>query len=424
MVEQAPQSGRGRLMSDMINLPVAISLSSDIEVRDGLADAYRARVRWTDPHTKKRKSISETFATRGEAEEWIGTAQGAACRGVDPHVAAMTVAEYGTANMKLALRGIARKTTDPYLAGWRKRVVPVLGHLPLTMVSNGIVDRAIKAWISDGASRSTVKNSLAVLVLVMEQAVRDEIIERNPSRVFGWQRQYELLEDEVDNPRALALADFHALEALSAALVAKSNPSYQGWGDAVIFAACTAARIGEVSGCLVRDISTKDWIWTVRRQTTPSPGELAEGLTRSTGGGLVDKGTKGRRSRVIPLIPQVHDTVMRRLKAVGNKPDARLFTGPRGGPISTAGLRRATHWNDVVTALGYEYLTRHGLRHTGLTWMADSGVKPHVLQKIAGHGSITTTQRYLHPDYETIAEAGGLLSNHLSERSRPNLRSV
>jgi integrase len=424
MVEQAPQSGRGRLMSDMINLPVAISLSSDIEVRDGLADAYRARVRWTDPHTKKRKSISETFATRGEAEEWIGTAQGAACRGVDPHVAAMTVAEYGTANMKLALRGIARKTTDPYLAGWRKRVVPVLGHLPLTMVSNGIVDRAIKAWISDGASRSTVKNSLAVLVLVMEQAVRDEIIERNPSRVFGWQRQYELLEDEVDNPRALALADFHALEALSAALVAKSNPSYQGWGDAVIFAACTAARIGEVSGCLVRDINTKDWLWTVRRQTTPSPGELAEGLTRSTGGGLVDKGTKGRRSRVIPLIPQVHDTVMRRLKAVGNKPDARLFTGPRGGPISTAGLRRATHWNDVVTALGYEYLTRHGLRHTGLTWMADSGVKPHVLQKIAGHGSITTTQRYLHPDYETIAEAGGLLSNHLSERSRPNLRSV
>ncbi|MCX6489336.1 MAG: tyrosine-type recombinase/integrase [Mycobacterium sp.] len=411
-------------MSDKINLPVAISLSSDIEVRDGLADAYRARVRWTDPHTKKRKSISETFATRGEAEEWIGTAQGAAGRGVDPHVAAMTVAEYGTANMQLALRGIARKTTDPYLAGWRKRVVPVLGHLPLTMVSNGIVDRAIKAWISDGASRSTVKSSLAVLVLVMEQAVRDEIIERNPSRVFGWQRQYELVEDEVDNPRALALADFHDLQTLSAALVAKSNPPYQGWGDAVIFAACTAARIGEVSGCLVRDINTKDWLWTVRRQTTPSPGELAEGLTRSTGGGLVDKGTKGRRSRVIPLIPQVHETVMRRLKAVGNKPDARLFTGPRGGPISTAGLRRATHWNDVVTALGYEYLTRHGLRHTGLTWMADSGVKPHVLQKIAGHGSITTTQRYLHPDYETIAEAGGLLSNHLIERSRPNLRSV
>ena len=111
--------------------------------------------------------------------------QGAATRGVNPDVAAMTLAEYGTAVMKLALRGLARKTTDPYLAGWHKRVVPVLGHLPIGMISNGMVDRAIKAWIADGVSRSTVKNSLAVLVLVVEQAVRDEIIERNPARVFG-----------------------------------------------------------------------------------------------------------------------------------------------------------------------------------------------------------------------------------------------
>lgn len=411
-------------MSGKIHLPVAVSLSADIEVREGLADAYRARVRWTDPHTKKRKSTSATFATREEAEEWIGKAQGAATRGVNPDVAAMTLAEYGTAVMKLALRGLARKTTDPYLAGWHKRVVPVLGHLPIGMISNGMVDRAIKAWIADGVSRSTVKNSLAVLVLVVEQAVRDEIIERNPARVFGWQRQYEMSEDEIDDPRALALRDLHALEALAAALVEKSNPPYQGWGDAVIFEACTAARIGEVSGCRVRDINTRDWIWTVRRQTTPSPGELSEGTDRRTGGGLVDKGTKGRRVRVVPLIPQVRETVLRRLEAVGMESDSRLFVGPRGGPITTAGLRRATHWDEVVAELGYERLTRHGLRHTGLTWMADSGVKPHVLQKIAGHGSITTTQRYLHPDHEAIAEAGGLLSSHLSKRSRPNLRSV
>jgi integrase len=37
-------------------------------------------------------------------------------------------------------------------------------------------------------------------------------------------------------------------------------------------------------------------------------------------------------------------------------------------------LRYATHWDEVVTALGYGYLRRHDLRHTGLTWMADAGV--------------------------------------------------
>lgn len=37
------------------------------------------------------------------------------------------------------------------------------------------------------------------------------------------------------------------------------------WGDVVIFAACAAARIGEVAGCRVGDIDTTNWTWTVRR---------------------------------------------------------------------------------------------------------------------------------------------------------------
>ncbi|MEW1775157.1 hypothetical protein [Streptomyces sp. NPDC086777] len=41
----------------------------------------------------------------------------------------MKLAEYGEANMDLALRGLEPKTPDPYLSGWRIRVVPALGHL-------------------------------------------------------------------------------------------------------------------------------------------------------------------------------------------------------------------------------------------------------------------------------------------------------
>jgi hypothetical protein len=36
----------------------------------------------------------------------------------------MTLAIYGDSVMPLALRGLEGKTLDPYLAGWRKRVVP------------------------------------------------------------------------------------------------------------------------------------------------------------------------------------------------------------------------------------------------------------------------------------------------------------
>jgi hypothetical protein len=46
--------------------------------------------------------------------------------------------------------------------------------------------------------------------------------------------------------------------------------------------------------------------------------------------------------------------------------------------------------------------------------MADAGVPVHVLRLIAGHGSLTTTQRHLHPNQQSIISAGQALSAHLN----------
>jgi site-specific recombinase XerD len=105
-----------------------------------------------------------------------------------------------------------------------------------------------------------------------------------------------------------------------------------------------------------------------------------------------------------------------------------LFTGPRGGRITTLSCATRPRWDEVVTALGYEHLRRHWLRHTGLTWTADAGVPVHVLRKIAGHGSLTTTQRYLHPDSTSIAAAGDSLTAAFLRAPRspngPQLRAL
>ncbi len=324
--------------------PVGVSLSADIEYRPDRPEPYRARVRWIDPATKRRKSKSQACPSEQAALDWIEAIRRIAQAGIDPETASMTLAVYGESVMPLALRGLEGKTLDPYLAGWRKRVVPALGHLPLRMITNGAVDRAVHGWIAEQCGRSTVKNSLAVLVRIMEQAVRDGILDRNPARVVGWQRAYQRAEDELDDPRSLALPDWQALCDLAAALVARSADHFEGWGDVVIFAACTAARIGEVSGLRCADIDCDAWTWTVRRQTTPSPG------------GLIDKGTKGKRARTVPLIEEVRPLVEKRLDAIGHDLTARIFTGPRGGRITTAVLRDATHWDEVVTQLGYEHL--------------------------------------------------------------------
>ncbi|MFF2077435.1 tyrosine-type recombinase/integrase [Kitasatospora sp. NPDC058162] len=216
--------------------------------------------------------------------------------------------------------------------------------------------------------------------------------------VFGKRRA----EDELDDPRALALPGWETLDKLATGLVQRSHGDFGGWGDMVRFAPCTAARIEEVSGVRRTDFDRKRWTWDLCRQTTTAPG------------GLVDKGTKGKRRRTVPLIPEIRELVAWRLDVIDQDPMARLFTGPRGERITTAALRDATHWDAVVVALGYEHLRRHDLRRTGLTWMADAGVPLHVLRKIAGHGSLATTQRYPHPDRPSIELAGEALGAHLS----------
>lgn len=83
----------------------------------------------------------------------------------------------------------------------------------------------------------------------------------------------------------------------------------------------------------VADIDTTQWIRTVRRRTTPASG------------GLTDKGTKGKRPRKLPIAEEISPFAAQRILSAGPDPDARLFTGPRGGRISTAVLRDATRWD-------------------------------------------------------------------------------
>jgi hypothetical protein len=142
-------------------VPAAIELSVDIEHRPDRPQPFRARVRWTEPGTGRRPSRSAAFAGHEAAQSWVERLRRHARSGIHPAVATMTLAAYGESVIDLALRGLEPKTLDPYLSGWRLRVVPALGHVPTVDVRTGDVDRAVHGWIADGCSLSTIKNSLA-----------------------------------------------------------------------------------------------------------------------------------------------------------------------------------------------------------------------------------------------------------------------
>ncbi len=374
--------------------PLGAVVHVDIRERPGPRGVgYLARARWTHPRTGRREETTRTFATRAAAEFWLDDQRLQAKTGIDR---GQTLAAFCEQLGDRWARTIDSSSTfDPYSAGLRLRVLPDLGHLSVGMLTAGLIDRAIDRW-ENAYSVSTVKNTVAALVLVLDEAVRDGLLPRNPAKDRARRSRVGPQGSHRDDisPRDMALPDVAALNELVVEVVTRGR--HQCWGDMVTILATTAMRISEVSGLIVGDVDLEAGLLHVRRQTYPGRG------------GLINKTTKGRRRRVVPIIEQLRPT-LRRLVG-GRAAGDRLLTGPKGGVITTATLRDATGWDDLVERLGHGSLVRHGLRHTAMTWMADSGVSLYVLQRVAGHQDPAVTARYLHPDTRALLEAGTAFS--------------
>ena len=230
--------------------------------------------------TGRRVGLKRSHTTLGEAERWLESLEIAAATGIDPGQTLATLV--ATIGDRWA-RAIDRTSTyDPYSAGLRLRVLPKLGHLPIGMITAGLIDRAIDDWeLLHG--RSTVKNTVSVRVLVLDEAVRDGLLARNPAKDRARRRTAgrAIEADEPASPRDLARPDVETLNRLVESVDAAGG--HDASGDTVTVLATTALRISEVAGLRVGDIDLAHGLIHVVRQTYPERG------------GLVTKQTKGRR---------------------------------------------------------------------------------------------------------------------------------
>jgi hypothetical protein len=144
-------------------------------------------------------------------------------------------------------RGIdPTSTLDPYSAGLRKRVLPPLGHLPVSIITAGLIDRAIDQWEA-AYGRSTVKHTVAALVLVLDGGARRPAGPQpgEGSGAAAYRRPVYLADGGSESPRDFALPDVHALSRLVDEAVQRGG--HQAWGDCVMILATTALRISEMA---------------------------------------------------------------------------------------------------------------------------------------------------------------------------------
>jgi len=115
---------------------------------------------------------------------------------------------------------------------------------------------------------------------------------------------------------------------------------------------------------------------------------------------------KGRKQRMVPLLPQVQKLIADYVALCPYElpADGPLFVGAKGGPLSPRVVQLAMA--RLRGALGLaETATPHALRHSFATHLLARGGDLRSIQELLGHASLATTQIYTEVDAERLIEA-------------------
>jgi integrase len=175
---------------------------------------------------------------------------------------------------------------------------------------------------------------------------------------------------------------------------------------------------------------------TILLGTGARPGEIFalrwERIQLNGKGGLLQiaDGKSAAAKRLLPLVPAVFHTLKARWTASGEPENGWVFPADtvsrhiEGGSAKNYHARALAAIEKAAKDEGVEPPVKpfppYIFRHTALTRLAESGCDAFTLARIAGHSSISITQRYCHPQAEAIERAfskfGGE-SLHLSLQS-------
>lgn len=113
---------------------------------------------------------------------------------------------------------------------------------------------------------------------------------------------------------------------------------------------------------------------------------------------------KGDKERSVPIAAPLHAILSAYLKGRDKTSKGYVFESQRGGPMGRRGLFHCvTRWAEragLPDGVGC-----HTLRHSIATHLVSSGMSIRYVQKMLGHASITTTERYVAVENQDLQRA-------------------
>ncbi|MEV8096050.1 site-specific integrase [Kitasatospora sp. NPDC085879] len=329
----------------------------------------RWQVRYYDPVTGQRRPDEKTYATKTDAEVRLSQIEADISRDVwsDPDAGCVNFGEY--AERWLRERKLEETTRERYETVLRLHIAPVLGGRFVSEITAPRV-RSWRSGLLESVGEPTVVKAYQMLRAIMNTAVDDELIKRNPCRIKG--------ADTYDVPERPVLT-VQEVFAVADAIGTR-------WRALVLLTAFTTLRFGELAALRRRDVDLEERLVRVRRNQA----ELYSGR-------LLDKAPKSAAGfRPVAFPSQIVPDLARHLETFsGPGADGHLFLGPRGGQLRRSNFRE--DWVKAKAKAGVsEDVHFHDLRHTGNTIASQNGASTRELMTRMGHSTTRAALIYQH----------------------------
>ncbi|MFH8479811.1 tyrosine-type recombinase/integrase [Streptomyces sp. NPDC018055] len=342
----------------------------------------RYQARYPGPDGVMRPA-PDTFTTSRDADDWLAEKRTEIRRGdwQDPDAGAVDFREYALLWVKE--RRLSQTTEELYHRLLRLHILPAFEGLGLDQITAP----RVRSWRSErldttGAD-TTVAKSYRLLKAILETAVEDELIRRNPCRIRGAGK-------ETAAERPVATVD--QVDALADVLGPR-------WRLMVFLGAYGPLRPEEQAELRRKDVDLDDLTVRVRKAAPElTTGKRAEGPTKSEA---------GKRLVVLPAFLQ--KDLRRHLDWYAEKgPDGLLFVGEKGKPFRRSTFGRK--WRKARATVGLpENFRFYDLRHTGHTLTTRSGATLKDTMVRAGQSTERAALIYQHSDTDRQREvAAGL----------------
>ncbi|QWB24213.1 MULTISPECIES: site-specific integrase [Streptomyces] len=323
-----------------------------------------------------------TFETTADADDWLAERQTEIRRGDwrDPDAGAVGFRAY--AEKWVEERELAPLTQDLYRYLLDKHLF-ALADLDL----DEITAPRVREWRAErlrltGAKTITAK-AYRLLKAIMETAVDDELITRNPCRIKGAGKE------KAAERRIATVAQVDAL----------ANAVGMRWRLMVYLGAYGPLRPEELAGLRRRDIDLDNLRLRVRlAEPERMDGRRVQGDTKSEA---------GTRTVILPAF--LHRELRWHLESYAEPgPDGLIFVGEKGAPFRRSTFGRK--WRKAREVVGLpEGFRFYDLRHTGHTLSTRSGATLKDTMVRAGQSSEKAALIYQHSDEERQEEvAAGL----------------